>query len=70
MEEVINDYERSFLGSFLKILMILMKGRKDIEMFLSFTKFQNDLAFSLVQGDNANLSEVEYIPSPSPKVPQ
>ena len=47
--------------------MILLKTRKDVEMHFSFTKFQNDLAFSLVQGDNVNLVNIDYKPSPSAK---
>jgi hypothetical protein len=51
LDDVVVDYERSFIGTFLSILMILMKTRPKDEVYFSITKFKNDMAYSLIQGD-------------------
>jgi hypothetical protein len=48
LDDVVVDYERSFIGTFLSILMILMKTRPKDEIHFSITKFKNDMAYSLI----------------------
>lgn len=52
---MINDYEKSLIGTFTKTLLdkINMDERlkEDVELYFTITKFENDIGFSLIHQD-------------------
>lgn len=53
--DIVNDYEQSFLGAFTKSLVTHMQNLnyfRSLDLFMSITKFKNDVGFSLVEGDD------------------
>ena len=55
ISDVISDYEQSVIGSFTKSLLEI-KG-VNLDLFLSITKFKNDIGYSLVQGQDEDAIE-------------
>lgn len=39
LKEVTNDYEKSFIGTFLSVIMIQLKTMGNVELKFSITKF-------------------------------
>lgn len=58
ISDVISDYEQSLIGSFTKSLLEL-KGAH-LDLYLSITKFKNDIGYSLVEGGVDNDATVEH----------
>lgn len=55
INDIINDYEQTFIGSFSKCLVNHMQTLnyfKSLDLFISITKFKGDVGFSLVEGDD------------------
>lgn len=48
LKEVTNDYEKSFIGTFISVIMIQLKSHPNLELKFSITKFQDEMAYSLV----------------------
>jgi len=51
-QDVINDYEKSVIGTFTKGLLDIVntddKLRDNVEVYFTITKFENDIGFSLI----------------------
>jgi hypothetical protein len=53
--DIIRDYEQSFVGCFIRVLITQMQGLnffRNMDLYMSITKFKNDIGFSLVEGDD------------------
>jgi len=52
---VINDYEKSLIGTFTKTLLDKINTderlKEDVELYFTITKFENDIGFSLIHQD-------------------
>jgi len=72
--DVIHDYEQSFMGSFIKELMVgydlIQKDSEDLhvpDLYMAITKFENEVGYSLLEGDlNRETDENEYNDHVSP----
>ena len=51
-DDVVQDYERSFIGSFSKALIETYLPSSDCELYFSISKFVNNMGFSLTQNKN------------------
>ena len=51
-QDVINDYEKSVIGTFVKKLLDKINGdqalSKNVELYFTITKFENDVGYSLI----------------------
>jgi len=45
---VINDYEKSIIGTFTKSLLEKLKETDTHDLYFTITKFDNDIGFSLI----------------------
>jgi hypothetical protein len=55
INDIVNDYEQSIIGVFAKSLITFMQNLnyfKSLDLYMSITKFKNDVGFSLVEGDD------------------
>ena len=50
-QDVINDYEKSIIGTFTKGLLDKIKEADTHELYFTITKFDNDIGFSLIHQD-------------------
>lgn len=48
MKEVTSDYEKSFIGTFIQVVMIQLKSLPHMELKFAITKFSEEMAYSLV----------------------
>jgi hypothetical protein len=59
-QDVINDYEKSVIGTFTKTLLeriIDDPNMKDkVELYFTITKFENDIGFSLIHQEDENVN--------------
>jgi hypothetical protein len=55
-QDVINDYEKSVIGTFTKELLDKINGSEqlseELEVYFTITKFDNDIGFSLIHQEN------------------
>jgi hypothetical protein len=49
---VINDYEKSIIGTFTKGLLEKIKEQGKQELYFTITKFDNDVGFSLIHQES------------------
>ena len=54
-QDVINDYEKSVIGTFTKQLLDKLQSDPklaDVELYFTITKFENDIGFSLIHQED------------------
>ena len=63
-QDVINDYEKSVIGTFTKLLLERINedaNLKDkVELYFTITKFENDIGFSLIHQEDENANQEIY----------
>jgi hypothetical protein len=57
-EDVVTDYERSFLGSFSAALIEHFLPESDCELYFSISKFVNNMGFSLTQNKPEQVNDL------------
>lgn len=62
-QDVINDYEKSIIGTFTKSLLEAINSDLDlkpkIQVYFTITKFDNDYGFSLIHQDTHQVDSCE-----------